>query len=415
MLFRSLSLACLGGVVFSAACNVEDSAEHIGDEETVAFEQPIKGGYEDSTDTSVVGIAILTGPYFGTCSGSLLAPNMVLTARHCVSEISTGEQVICSQTNASAAHGPDSFYVTTKQSMGQNPNDYYTVREVGLLPDSMLCGNDAAILFLTENIPESEAKPLIPRVDSPLTKNEQYYAVGYGATNDSGAGSGERRRRDNLFVECAETECTGVGQFVKQTEWIGDTGICGGDSGGPALDLQNRVVGITSRGAQGCDSPVYGSVHSHAEWIKNNAIYASQLGGYPPPPWATGAPTDPSFTAPVGGLCDATCTTGLCVNDKCTRSCNAQAPCPEGWECVDAGGQSICSEIPPPPVEEEETTTSTTGGGGGSKKKKGTTRTVTSCAISTSSGEDPTNPVPWIVSLGAVVAVGVRRRKRDAR
>ena len=50
---------------------------------------PISGGYSDSEDTAVVGIVSLANNSLGICSGTLIAPNVVLTAQHCVAPTSS--------------------------------------------------------------------------------------------------------------------------------------------------------------------------------------------------------------------------------------------------------------------------------------------------------------------------------------
>lgn len=355
----------------------------------------IRGGYLDDADRAVVGI--YNAEIGAICTGSLIAPNVVLTARHCMSDMTNERdgQITCQSTRFTETHLAQRIHVTTDAEIGRTSR-YYTGREIVLLPGSEgterdgFCGNDQAILILDELIPESDAVPLVPRVDVPLTEGEQYYAVGFGAMNDESIGAGVRRRRDNLFIQCVADGCPS--SLVKPTEWVGDTGICQGDSGGPSLDLMHRVIGVTSRGAEGCDFPIYGYVYGWATWIKETTLRAARLGGYEAPPWATGFPTDPVYSTEVGAACEVAeeCPANACLDSYCTRPCNDAATCPSGFRCDEALG--LCAKLPESPEPDDDE--------GG-------------CSIRP--GPAPTRPAPWLLGAAGLFALARLRRRGRVR
>jgi hypothetical protein len=243
----------------------------------------VRGGSPAPNDTNVVAVVNFAG---GSCSGSLIAPNLVLTARHCVAD--TGGEaldVVCGRTLFEPADSAGAIFVVPQPTITEDPDDYAAVTAVRMPADQGddLCGTDVVLLVLEK--PLKAPTPLVPRLDEPVAPEEPYSSVGYGVDEDAeGHPSGERKRLDGLSVTCSGQACQDGD--VKDNEWIGSGGPCSGDSGGPALDAENRVIGVVSRGKSGCSEPVFGDLSSRAAWLRSEAIAAANDARRAPPTWA---------------------------------------------------------------------------------------------------------------------------------
>lgn len=278
------------------------------EELAVRAAQPIQGGSIDTGDPAVVGIVIQAGGGLAVCSGALIAPNLVLTAHHCVSQAASSSTA-CSTSSFGAAYPASALRITSSHdaaagayAAGTLPSidsdTWFGAAKVTVAGED-LCGQDMAVVELSK--PMSGVCPLVPRIDSAVSEGEGYAAVGFGITSPSAAAAGTRYRVGGLAVLCAGS-CGG--ETSSTLEWIGGSaaakGACEGDSGGPALDSDGRILGTVSRGpTASCNQTVYEATFGAAAWLEAMAQQAASDGGYPVAGWVTGGAT----SDPENGYC----------------------------------------------------------------------------------------------------------------
>jgi hypothetical protein len=189
----------------SRSRSVEDlSAEHVGSTK----EAIISGKNSDASQDAVVLVVFFdpTHNVVGGCTGTLLASNLVLTARHCVADTDPGATCAIDGTPIKEGvvrgdHAASKLYVFTGPkrpvySPSLKPNGIGSQ----IIDDAAknLCNHDIALILLQDPIPNAQIAPL--RLDSDVAKNDLVTAVGWGVTEKTDMPE-IRQQRTGIKVE----------------------------------------------------------------------------------------------------------------------------------------------------------------------------------------------------------------------
>lgn len=277
-------------------------------EPTASTSSAIYGGVEDtgsSQNDAVVAIKVGDGQQFVLCTGSLIAPNVVLTARHCVSVVNN-DAISCDQNGNSLDDGPDlgadqpvaSIHVFS----GATPNLLGTpdanASQLFHPQSATICNSDMALIVLDKSI--TVAPPLRVRMSSAVLASESVRAVGYGA-NDQNAPIGTRFRRDDVSVLAVGSTISASMTPLGSNEFEATEAMCNGDSGGPAIDEKTgAVVGIVSRGGIDCTQQ-NGHVYTSLSGFQSIFQQAFAVAGGAPVDEDAPPSTDAGTTSADGG------------------------------------------------------------------------------------------------------------------
>jgi Trypsin len=304
----------------------------------------------------------------GYCTGSIVSKTLILTARHCLFDVSLpldNGPYFCTGGDTSfvrSSKDPKTFTVHTGKQKpapeaAQGVN-IYSGRALGL------CSNDVALLEVDTPLP---IEPLALRLDEPPGVGEVGTLVGWG---DTEANLGQvslhevpkltpaRRQRDITVLAVGPYPSYpppgGAPRDIEAAAFLTTTGGCYGDSGSPLISRDTgAIIGVFSAvntldvtgavdvkkvddclGALGS----FEQLVSQQDWIREAF---RQVGAAP---WIEGRPTPVDF----GQSCEISddCVSGLCVSAGgshfCSQHCETTS-CPAGMDCVGPASSRVCS------------------------------------------------------------------------
>jgi hypothetical protein len=221
---------------------------------------------EDGQNSTVMLVRIdpATNSRLAVCTAALVAPRLLLTARHCLAN--ANPEVACESNGTPVLGGeiagnfePQNFYVFAGSRRAEFIGDASTTLDttrwkpsaqgLAIIDDksTTLCNHDLALLVLKTEVANTPLASL--RLDGEARAGEGLLAVGWGVATDEVEPKQRRQRSDIAVTRVGPSEDLPI---LTKSEFLFGESICKGDSGGPIFSSKTgAILGVVSRGGNG--------------------------------------------------------------------------------------------------------------------------------------------------------------------
>ncbi len=369
--------------LFATGCMTAGDQVDLGSGQT-----PIIGGTHATVGQypTVVALVVQTGGGVALCTGTLVAPNLVLTAAHCIDAAGLG---LSSQTQVAAATTVLVDEVDSAYYPGVSSQSYQVSKALpnpGYGGEYDLGHDDIGLVWLSGSVTD-RTPTKINRVAADAPVGVTATLVGYGMTdpNDDNSAGTQYVLASKNSVTCSTFTpgMPGDDNLLLCFNQSNGTGICSGDSGGPAfvnVGGELKVAGVTSFSDYSCSQVgAHTRVDAELDFLDANApeLACQADGSCTEECGDNGLPVDPDcptcqtaadcerpdeqecidgfcFALPntpggIGYECGGNedCDSGRCGTladvSLCSEECDPEAStCPDGFDCLAAGASGAC-------------------------------------------------------------------------
>ncbi len=281
------------GGLLAFACVTSCGTPPVEDDvEFARIESAIAGGHVDQEEVwpSVVLLRTPMPNSTQSCTGTLVAPNLILTALHCVAPLRDAD-FTCNSDGTVTQNKPGAGELSTPvaanlvevrvglDGVHQEP----AARGKTLITTKSLniCNNDLALVILDKDLDLPVSRL---RLDTQMTLGEPLTIVGYGMTSVSGD-EVTRRYIENIRVQDIGLDTGGSpGSGAPPRTIVVGASACKGDSGGPAfahVDDVPAIAGVDSIVVGTCGSSISRSIFTRLAPFKKLILSAFEEAGHP--------------------------------------------------------------------------------------------------------------------------------------
>ncbi len=294
-----LTLAMLAAVSLAACAPGEPESEELDDLDESAAERDdaiIGGSPATAYPESVLIEMKINGSVASLCSGAMIAPNVVLTAGHCVHGYTGWNVTAPFASNQKASSTSAETYDWDNDASFVDPNQH-----------------DVGLIYLNKSITLS-SYPTV--AESPIAIGSKVQNIG---RIDNGKTSYSK-----LFIG-PQVKTKSGSAYGYPLDYVTNETIQSGDSGGPVIVPGTHKIVAVNSGAGG-GTQVLARVDLVASWIKNRVAEKGAA--------ATPAPSDPCNGITYAGQCNGN-TVVWCENNQLQQLACGSKSC--GWD----GGSSF--------------------------------------------------------------------------